>query len=100
MSAAYVLRLAHNVRLLVDFVTRGREVIEYSVTLTMIDDAGVHTIRVYDSAHGFNEMHRHTRSGGKQPGESFHLGTLGEGLRAVIAECKIGYRQMIEGWDR
>lgn len=100
MSAAYILRLDHNVRLLVDFVTRGREVTEYSVTLTMIDDAGGRTIRVYDSAHGFNEMHRYTRAGGKQPGEAVHGGTLAEGLRAAIAECKTGYRQMIEGWDR
>lgn len=100
MSAAYILRLDHSVRLFVDFVTRGREVTGYSVTLTMTNDGGVRTIRVYDSAHGFNEMHRYTRTGGKQPGETFHRGTLGEGLRAVIAECKSGYRQMIEGWDR
>lgn len=26
------------------------------------------TIRVYDAAHGHNEMHRYTRTGGKEPG--------------------------------
>jgi hypothetical protein len=33
-------------------------------------------VRVYDAAHGHNEMHRYTRSGGKEPGEVFHSGTL------------------------
>ena len=100
MSGSYVRRLEENVRLFVEFMTRARKVVGYSVTLTMADDEGVHTIRVYDSAHGFNELHRHIRSGGKQPGESFHAGTLGEGMRAAIAECQTGYRQMINGWDR
>lgn len=44
-------------------------------------------------------MHRHTRSKGKQPGTPFHSGTLGEGMRAAIAEIEGGYREMIEGWQ-
>jgi hypothetical protein len=66
----------------------------------MTDDAGAHTVRVYDAAHGSNEMHRHTRTGGKQAGVVFHAGTLGEGMRAAIADCVDGYEQMIEGWSR
>jgi len=60
----------------------------------------VQTIRVFDSAHGFNEMHRCTRSDGKQTGKPFHSGSLGEGMRAAIDDVKIGYGQMIEGWER
>jgi hypothetical protein len=45
-------------------------------------------------------MHRYTRSGGKEPGEVFHSGTLGEGMRAAISEVEHGYREMIEGWKR
>jgi hypothetical protein len=58
------------------------------------------TVRVYDGAHGVNEMHRYTASRGKQPGTVFHSGTLGEGMRAAIAEVEHGYRGMIEGWER
>ena len=58
------------------------------------------TIRLYDAAHGFNEMHRHTRSGGKEPGAPFHSGTLGDGMRAAIAEVERNYAEMIEGWER
>lgn len=57
------------------------------------------TIRLYDGAHGHNEMHRYTRSAGKQPGTPLHRGTLGEGMRAAIGEIKSGYREMIEGWQ-
>jgi hypothetical protein len=44
-------------------------------------------------------MHRYTRSAGKQPGTPLHRGTLGDGMRAAIAEIKSGYREMIEGWQ-
>jgi hypothetical protein len=100
MSGSYVLRLEYHVRLHVEFTTSRREVISYAVILTMQDELGVHTIRVYDAAHGFNELHRHTRSGGKRAGEVFHHGTLGEGLRAAISMCEHGYERMIEGWNR
>jgi hypothetical protein len=41
-------------------------------------------VRVYDAAHGFNEMHRHTEEGGKQSGTVFHRGTLGDGMHDAI----------------
>lgn len=69
----------------VEFTTQGREVTDYAVVLLLDTDKGTETIRVYDSAHGHNEMHRYTRSKGKQPGTVFHSGTLGEGMRAAIA---------------
>ena len=51
------------VTLSVDFERVGREVLGYSLVLLMETDRGVETIRVYDSTHGFNEMHRYTRGG-------------------------------------
>jgi len=67
--------------------------------LTVDDEAGeAVTVRVYDGAHGVNEMHRHDRSGEKAPAESFHAGTLGEGMRAAIAAVRSGYQEMIEAW--
>lgn len=45
-------------------------------------------------------MHRYTKIDGKQLGEPFHAGTLGEGMRAAIAEVETGYGEMIEGWKR
>lgn len=84
--------------LYVEYEVAGRDVTSYSVVLTVRQDDRQQTVRVYDAAHGFNEMHRHTASGGKQPGEAFHAGTLGEGMRAAIAEVRRGYREMIEAW--
>jgi hypothetical protein len=55
---------------------------------------------VYDAAHGFNELHRHTRLGGNQPGEPFHAGNVGEAMRTEIAECTDRYEMMIEAWYR
>lgn len=79
--------------------TRGREVSDYVVVLATKRGGRRHTVRVYDSAHGVNEMHRHTCSGGKQSAEIFHAGTLGEGMRAATDQIKQGYRTMIEGWE-
>lgn len=59
----------------------------------------IEAIRLYDGAHGVNEMHRHTRAAGKQRASEFHRGTLGDGMRAAIAEIESSYRTMIEGWE-
>jgi hypothetical protein len=86
-------------RIVVEFATRGREVIDYAVVLTAdVEEGEAATVRVYDGAHGVNEMHRHDRAGEKAPAESFHAGTLGEGMRAAIVAVRIGYKEMIEAW--
>jgi hypothetical protein len=86
-------------RIVVEFTLDRREVVDYAVVLTVDDEAGeAVTVRVYDGAHGVNEMHRHDRSGEKAPAESFHAGTLGEGMRAAIAAVRSGYQEMIEAW--
>ena len=36
---------------------------------------------------------------GKQSGTPLHRGTLGDGMRAAIAEIKSSYPEMIEGWQ-
>jgi hypothetical protein len=102
MSGGYEFALdgAGTVWLTVRFETVRRDVVAYAIVLSV--DVGGHrqTVRVYDAAHGFNELHRHTRVGGKQPGEPFHAGTLGEGMRTAIAECTDRYEMMIEAWNR
>jgi hypothetical protein len=82
------------------FVKERRVITNYSVVLTMDYEGREVTVRVYDGAHGVNDLHRHTRDGGKQPAETFHRGTLGEGMRAAIEACVHGYDEMIQAWHR
>jgi hypothetical protein len=84
----------------VEFTTDGREITDYAVVLLLEVGEVIETIRVYDAAHGHNEIHRYTRGDGKQAGTPFHSGTLGEGMRAAIEEIERSYREMIEGWER
>jgi hypothetical protein len=102
MGAYYrrVLDHALGALLRVEFTTQGSDVIDYAVVLLLDTEKGMKTVRVYDAAHGHNEMHRYTRSAGKATGIAFHGGTLGEGMRAAIIEVERGYREMIEGWER
>jgi len=79
---------------------RGRDVLDYSVVLVVEVDGREETVRVYDGAHGENELHRHTKAGGKQAAEVFDRGTLGEGMRAAIEQVERGYEEMIDGWHR
>lgn len=99
MGANYLRILDHllGAMLSVEFTTEGTEVTDYAVVLLLEVEGVVETIRLYDGAHGHNEMHRYTRSEGKQAGTPFHGGTLGEGMRAAIEEIEGGYREMIEG---
>jgi hypothetical protein len=48
------------------------------------------TVRVYDGAHGKNELHRYTRDGSKRAAEVFDRGTLGEGLEAIATVSYAG----------
>lgn len=69
--------------------------------MLVTQDAGQpQTVRVYDAAHGCNEMHRYTKELGKQPAENFHRGTLGEGMRTALEHIKDTYEEMIDGWRR
>ena len=102
MSASYLkdLDLLLGVGLWVDFSTVRGRVVGYRVVLLLGPPEERVPVRVYDSAHGFNEMHRYTPAGGKQTGTPFHSGTLGEGLNAAIKEATQSYESMIEGWKR
>lgn len=102
MSARYHQILDHlsGITLWVDFKTKRGKVVDYTVALLVATPAGTETVRLYDGTHGFNEMHRYTRSAGKQSGTRFHSGSLGQGMRAAIQEIKEGFVEMIEGWRR
>ena len=102
MSANYIVELdgALGAWMSVRFTTDRQEVTDYAVVLLVEEGEQIETVRVYDGAHGENELHRYTRQGGKQPAEIFHRGTLGEGMRAAIEAIKRGYQSMIEAWRR
>lgn len=94
-----VLDLEAGARIIVRFKTRIRDVVDYAVILTIREADGREVpVRLYDGAHGINELHRYTRSGKKRLAEQFHSGTLGEGMRAAVAAVRDGYMEMIDGW--
>ena len=102
MSADYtrLLDRARRVFLHVEFTTGRRTVIDYAIVLLIEVEGRLETVRVYDGAHGENELHRYGRQAGKEPAEIFHRGTLGEGMRAAIEETKRGYEAMTESWSK
>ena len=102
MSGRYYedLDLPGGVHIWVDFSTERGTVVNYRVVLLLDTLVGAETIRVYDGAHGYNEMHRYTRRLGKQAGTLFHSGSLGEGMRAAIQDVEARYFKMVEGWER
>jgi hypothetical protein len=100
MGARYkqALDVFETVHLHVEFTTRRDEVVRYALVLVAEFAGCAETIRVYDAAHGGNEMHRYTKELGKQPAVVFHRGTLGEGMRSAIEAVHAGYEEMIDGW--
>ncbi len=94
-----VLNHEPDVELIARYTHQSGKIIDYAVILVVTYDATVRTVRVYDGAHGVNDLHRYTRRGGKQRAESFHSGTLGEGMRSAVEAVKSGYREMVFAWQ-
>jgi hypothetical protein len=93
-----VLDYEFGARIIVEFTTRGPEVTDYAVILTIDHDGESEIVRSYDGAHAVNEMHRHSRGGGKASAETFHAGNLGEGMRAAITAVRADHKEMIHAW--
>jgi hypothetical protein len=89
-----------NVRRVAKYTTERGELTSYSVTLLARLSGRWQTVRVYDNAHGVNEMHRHTLSEGKQAAEVFHSGTASEAYNQARDAVADGYEEMIAGWLR
>ncbi len=71
--------VAPDTEILIEFKTERREITGYTVLLRAHRHGEWHEVRVWDNAHGVNEMHRYTRSSGKRPGIIFHRGSFAEG---------------------
>jgi hypothetical protein len=102
MGAAYTEGLDEegHISLMVWFENDRADVTDYAIVLVARDGVRLQTVRVYDGAHGRNEMHRYQQGMGKRQAEIFHRGTLGEGMRTAIDAIKSGYEEMIDGWQR
>lgn len=98
-TTSYRYPLSHEAELVVWFLTERDEVTSYAVVLVR-DQDHLDPVRVYDNAHGQNELHRHTRTGGKQAAEPHLQVSHGEAMRAAIGEILAGYDKMIEAWRR
>ncbi len=99
-TTRYRYPLSHDAELVVWFLTERSEVTSYAVVLLVRDQDHLAPVRVYDNAHGQNELHRHTRTGGKQAAEPHLQASHGEAMRAAIAEILAGYDKMVQGWRR
>ena len=97
-STEYVRGLSDTAYAEVRYATERGTLTRYSVTLVARHDGEWRTIRVYDNAHGRNDMHRHTLSRGKEPAVTFHQGTASEAFQAALESIDRGYEEMVIGW--
>ncbi len=80
--------------------TEHGEAVGYAVTLAAEENGELHTVRVYDNAHGEPEMHRYNRAGEKQPAEQAPGATASEGFNIALDLISSGFTEMIDGWRR
>ncbi len=94
-STRYIERFDYvrGIAVLVWFETHRDDVTNFALVLVAHDAGQSRIVRVYDAAHGRNEMHRYTKGLGKQPAEIFHHGTLGEGMRDALDHSKTRMRR-------
>jgi hypothetical protein len=89
--------LDHDAEVIVRFITERGAVIRYRVVLVAVVGGEEHTVRVFDNAHGRNDMHRYV-SGEKRPAEEFSQASPGEAMRVAIRWAQQSYREMIDAW--
>jgi hypothetical protein len=92
--------LGHAARRYVRYAKERGELVTYAVVL-MAEVAGeFRPVRLFDNAHGTNDMHRYTRDGIKMPAETFHFGTASDAMNAAIQVIDESWEQMVEPWLR
>ena len=84
----------------IELTTSRGSLATYRIVLVAIHEGVEHTVRVYDNVHGVHEMHRHTLSGGKRPGEVVHYGEPAEASAAAERAITDAWEEMIAGWLR
>ncbi len=52
----------------VEFTTDRREIVDYAIVLLVEAGGELETVRLYDGAHGENELHRYTLRGRQASG--------------------------------
>lgn len=99
MSPGWNEDLDHQVRMLVEFSTTRAGVDRYRVVLIATLVGQDATIRVYDNTHGPHDLHRYTRTGGKQAAENWHQGPAVRAMNAARDLIRSRYEDMIRSWD-
>lgn len=100
MTPDFQIAVGPDVEILVEFKTERGELTGFTVLLRVRREGHWHEVRVWDNAHGRNEMHRYTRSGGKQPGVIFDRGSSAVGYRAAYADARANFEEIVDGWER
>lgn len=85
--------------MVVDFTTDRDGVARYKIVLVALIDDDEKTIRVYDNTHGPHDLHRYTRSGGKQDADNWHHGSPTEAMNDARDLIRNRYEDMIRSWD-
>jgi hypothetical protein len=99
MTPDFQIAVAPDVEILVEFKTERGELTGYTVLLRVRREGDWHEVRVWDNTHGDNEMHRYTRSCGKQPAVVFDRGSFAEGYRAAYADARASFEEIVDGWE-
>jgi len=73
----------------------------YAVTLEVVEEGKLHTVRLWDNADSVHEHHEHiyTRGGGKQDPLIMEFASPNEAMAAAIAKAKREAGEMVRQWQ-
>jgi hypothetical protein len=89
--------LDHDAQIVVRFTTERDEVVRYRVVLLAVYEGEDRTVRLFDNAHGVNDMHRY-EGAEKQEAETFSQASPREAMYEAIRWVLGSYREMIDAW--
>ncbi|MGH2903161.1 MAG: DUF7718 family protein [Solirubrobacteraceae bacterium] len=83
---------------IVRYSRSGRPITRYAVVLLVLVDDVWEGVRLFDNHLDDHHMHRYTRTGGKQPPETFHPGPISAAMPAAIEHLKAHWEAIVESW--
>ncbi len=90
-------RLASNLVMVVE--RSSSHPVEYAIVLLLERGGTLHTVRMFDNAHGPTEHHEHRYIGAEKQEPIVTYGPINDAMQAAEVKLRGGWRDIVRSWE-